>query len=123
MAVLGAGNGGVASAFDFAGREAEAEPLYRSAIEAGLDAERHPQAVLQLASTLRNLGRASEAVALLDKAELPGHEDARAAFLALALVDAGRAAEGAGRALLALSRHLERYRRPVTAYAEGLLRR
>lgn len=111
-----------ASAFDFAGREARAEPLYRQAIEAGLDPERHPQAVLQLASTLRNLGRAAEAVTLLeDMAEIPGYEDARAAFLTLALVDAGRPAEGAARALLALTGHMTRYRRTVTAYAEDLL--
>ncbi|MEV0268187.1 tetratricopeptide repeat protein [Hamadaea sp. NPDC050747] len=41
------------------------------------------------------------------------HADARTAFLALALTDAGRPAEGAARALLALSNHLTRYRRAV----------
>jgi len=81
-----------ASVRDYLGRESDAEPLYRAAIAAGLDGERRPQAVIQLASTLRNLGRAEEAVALLsdhlerhaaDEWTAPG-----AAFLALALVSA-----------------------------------
>jgi hypothetical protein len=42
-----------ASAFDYAGREAEAEPLYRAALAAGLDERRRAQAVIQLASTVR----------------------------------------------------------------------
>ncbi|NUR50122.1 MAG: tetratricopeptide repeat protein [Hamadaea sp.] len=116
-----------ASAYDFVGREADAEPLYRQALAAGLDPVRRPQAIIQLASTLRNLGRAGDAVDLLtqtDPAEL-GEEyaDARTAFLALALIDAGRPAEGAARALLALSNHLTRYRRAVRHYAEEELAR
>lgn len=52
-----------ASARDYAGLEGDAEPLYRRALDAGLDEERRPRAVIQLASTLRNLGRADEASA------------------------------------------------------------
>ncbi|MBW8763146.1 MAG: tetratricopeptide repeat protein [Microbacterium sp.] len=45
-----------AGARDSAGRPAEAVVLYRRALELGLDAEHRPQAVVQLASSLRNLG-------------------------------------------------------------------
>ena len=51
-----------ASTYDFAGDETAAEPLYREALAAGLDDYRRPWAVIQLASTLRNLGRPDEAV-------------------------------------------------------------
>ncbi|WP_203721969.1 tetratricopeptide repeat protein [Paractinoplanes abujensis] len=108
-----------ASARDFAGREAEAEPLYRAALAAGLDDERRPQAVIQLASTLRNLGRAGEAVALLTEAgDLGAYEDERVAFLALALVDAGDEKRAAALAVRALAAHVAHYGRALTAYAD-----
>jgi tetratricopeptide (TPR) repeat protein len=113
-----------AGARDFAGREAEAEPLYRRALELGLPEPWRAQAVIQLASTLRNLGRADESVALLKRelAEHPEHElaDAARAFLALALHDANQPTEAVRTALVALAPHLPRYRRPVAAYAEAL---
>lgn len=119
-----------ASAFDFVGREIEAEPFYRDALAAGLGGERRPRAVIQLASTLRNLGRAAEGADLL-RAEASGGDgkadddlaDVRAAFLALMLVDSGRPDEAVGRALLALARHLTQYRRAVAFYADELLDR
>jgi len=113
-----------ASAFDYAGREAEAEPLYRAALAAGLDRRRHAEAIIQLASTMRNLGRAAESIALLRAEVAAGHADGladvRAAFLALALVDAGRPREAVAEALTALTRHLTQYRRAVTHYADEL---
>lgn len=113
-----------AGARDSAGLEAEAEPLYRAALEGGLDDDRRPQAVIQLASTLRNLGHAGEAVRML-RAEVERQppsplRDEAAAFLALALVSDGDAREAASVALLALAPHLSRYRRSVTWYAEEL---
>src|SRR5215216_4711786 len=54
-----------ASVRDYLGLEPEAEPLYRRALELGLDHVRGAQAVIQLASTLRNLGEANESVELL----------------------------------------------------------
>ncbi len=72
-----------AGARDAAGLEADAAPLYRAALDAGLDDVHRPQAVIQLASTLRNLGRAEEAVRML-RAELsrepasPLHDEAAA---------------------------------------------
>lgn len=110
-----------ASVRDYLGREADAEPLYRRALESGLDAARRPQAVIQLASTLRNLGRAAEAVALLDDllAEHPSDEWTApgAAFLALALASDGRERDAASVALVALSTSLPAYAGAVRRYA------
>ena len=55
-----------AGARDSAGRPDEAVPLYRRALELGLDAEYRPQAVVQLASSIRNLGDAGEALRLIE---------------------------------------------------------
>ena len=115
-----------ASVRDYLGLEAQAEPLYRDAIARGLDAARRPQAHLQLASTLRNLGRPVEAVALLEEhlAEHPadGWTAPGAAFLALALVDAGRERDAASVALVALSESLPAYANAVRRYALELRR-
>lgn len=110
-----------ASVLDYLGLEADAEPLYRRALELGLDEQRRPQAVLQLASTLRNLGRAAEAVELLED-HLDEHPDdewtaAGAAFLALALASDGRERDAASVALVALSRSLPVYAGAVRRYA------
>ncbi|WP_157001252.1 tetratricopeptide repeat protein [Agromyces laixinhei] len=113
-----------AGARDSAGRPAEAVPLYRRALELGLDEEHRPQAVVQLASSIRNLGDLDEALRLIE-AEHREHPDAPyrdevAAFLALALVSAGDARRGASVALAALAPHLRRYTRSVSAYAAAL---
>jgi tetratricopeptide (TPR) repeat protein len=113
-----------AGARDAAGLAADAAPLYRAALDAGLDDVHRPQAVIQLASTLRNLGLADEAVGML-RAELgrrpasPLHDEA-SAFLALALVSLGREREAASVALRTLAPHLSRYTRSVASYAEEL---
>lgn len=114
-----------AGARDSAGIEGEAEPLYRAALEAGLDDEHRPQAVIQLASTIRNLGKLDESLELL-RAEYerdPGGSlhDAAAAFYALALVSSGDAVRAASVALTALAPHLPRYTRSVTGYARELV--
>ena len=113
-----------ASVRDYLGLEPEAEPLYRRALELGLDPTRLPQAVIQLASTLRNLGAADEAIDILTDwlADNEDHPlaDAAKAFLALSLVSGGRAAEGAAVALDALAPHLVQYQRSVASYAEEL---
>lgn len=110
-----------ASARDYAGLEGEAEPLYRRALDAGLDEERRPRAVIQLASTLRNLGRTDEAISLLtrDVEASPddGLDDARAVFLSLALRDAGQHGRALSTALTALAPHLPVYTRAVLRYA------
>jgi tetratricopeptide (TPR) repeat protein len=113
-----------AGARDSAGLESEAEPLYRQALGAGLDESHHTQAVIQLASTLRNLGRVEEARGMLRGEfergpDAPLH-DAAAAFYALALVSDGEAVVAASIALEALAPHLPRYSRSVAAYARDL---
>ncbi len=113
-----------AGARDSAGVEAEAEPLYRAALAAGLDDERRPQAVIQLASTLRNLDRTDEAIRMLrdelDREPPSPYRDEAAAFLALALVSAGHERGAASVALRALAPHLSRYRRSVLAYVDEI---
>jgi hypothetical protein len=111
------------SAFDSTGHSDRAVPLYREALERGLGPDRRRQAVIQLASSLRNLGEADESVALLSAERERGSDeldDAVDAFLALALVDAGREREAASVALLAVGRHMERYQRSLVRYAREL---
>ncbi|MGV8857452.1 tetratricopeptide repeat protein [Rhodoglobus sp.] len=114
-----------AGARDYAGLEAEAEPLYRRALENGLDVALRPRAIIQLASTLRNLGRIDEAIAMLEQ-QLHEHPDDEwtgpsAAFLALALTSRGEATHAAAVALMALADYLPIYSRSVRGYAAELV--
>lgn len=114
-----------AGARDSAGREAEAEPLYLAALEAGLGEPERAQAIIQLASTVRNLGRPEQSLELL-RAEFAGRPDhpladAATVFAALALHDLGRTTEALSATIGALAKHLPAYRRSVAAYAEALL--
>jgi predicted TPR repeat methyltransferase len=100
-----------ASLQDATGHEDLAVPLYRRALELGLGGDRRRQAVIQLASSLRNLGRAEDSVAMLmDEAAADSDEldDAVRAFLALSLVDVGREREAVSLVLGALAPHLPR---------------
>src|SRR6218665_3850373 len=110
-----------AGARDSAGREAEAVVLYRRALELGLDEEHRPQAVIQLASSLRNIGEYDEALTVIRaEEELAAdgpYRDAVATVHALILASAGQPARGLSVALLALVPHLPRYHRSMTAYA------
>jgi hypothetical protein len=112
-----------ASAFDSTGRPDLAVDRYRAALAAGLTGYRRRRATIQLASSLRNLGRATESVALLT-AELDAPsddlDDAVRAFLALALTSVGREREAVSMALAALAPHLTRYNRSLAAYAAEL---
>jgi uncharacterized protein YcgI (DUF1989 family) len=109
-----------AASLDSTGHSDLAVPLYRQALNLDLTGERRRRAVIQLASSLRNLGQAEESVALLT-AELeggPDHlNDSVRAFLALALVDSGREREAVSLALTALAPHLPRYQRSLANYA------
>jgi len=106
---------------DSLGLEAEAQVEYDRARSLGLTGSRLARLNIQQGSTLRNLGRVDEAVAMLEASpEDPAVGDARAFFLALALNSAGRADEALQTALRALVPHLPRYQRSAAAYAEAL---
>jgi tetratricopeptide repeat protein len=113
-----------AASFDSTGHEERAIPLYRRALALGVGGERRRRAVIQLASSLRNVGGVQESVALLRAERDAGHDhldDAVAGFLALALVDTGREREAVSIALSTLAPHLARYQRSLRYYAEDLL--
>lgn len=112
-----------AAALDSTGHPDRAVPLYEAALDTGLTGERRRRAVIQLASSVRNLGEAQRAVDLLTAELDAGHDaldGAVRAFLALALVDAGREREGVAVALTALSEHLPRYTASLARYAAAL---
>lgn len=113
-----------ACAFDSTGHPDRAVPLYRQALETGVTGERRRRSVIQLASSLRNLGRPQESVDLLT-AELEAGsdhlDDAVRAVLALALTDVGREREAVSILLAALAKHLPRYQRSMGNYAKLLL--
>ncbi|MGX5694690.1 tetratricopeptide repeat protein [Agromyces soli] len=107
---------------DSAGLEVEAEGYYRRALELGLAGRARTEALIQLASTVRVLGRPGEALELLDAigADAGDLADAVTGFRALALIDAGDPRGAASEALEALAAHLPQYRRSLAAYARGL---
>lgn len=113
-----------ASAFDSTGRSDLAVPLYRAALDSGLSGMRRRRAMIQMASSLRNLGKADASVDLLTR-ELEGRSDeldgAVRGFLALALADCGREREALAMALEALSKYLPRYNRSLSNYAQDLV--
>lgn len=97
------------SAFDSTGHSDRAVPLYPEALERALAPDRRRHAVIQLASSLRNVGQAAESAELLAAERDRGSDeldDALAGFLALALG--------------ALAGHLDRYSRSLTNSAAEL---
>jgi tetratricopeptide (TPR) repeat protein len=106
---------------DSTGSEAEANTHYLRARELGLTGARLAQLNIQQGSTLRNLGRLDEAIAMLEATEAdPTIGDARAVFLALALRDAGRHDEAIRLLIETLVPYLPRYQRSATNYARAL---
>jgi Tetratrico peptide repeat len=113
-----------AGSVDSTGHSDLAVPLYRQALDNGLSGLRRRRAVIQMASSLRNLGQASESVELLTVergASSDELDDAVAGFLALALIDIGREREAASIALGALAPHLPRYQRSLGNYARMVM--
>jgi len=118
------------AAQDSTGHPERAVPLYRAALDTGLTGLRRRRAVIQMASSLRNLGDPAEAERRL-RAELAMPADRLDAderaldgavhgFLALALVDLGREREAVALGLTALARTLPRYNRSLARYAEAI---
>ena len=115
-----------AGTYDSAGRALEAVALYEEALDARLVEPYRHRARFQLASTLRNLGRLTESVAMLEALhdEQPDNT-AITAMWAMAMHDAGRSTQALGVVLGALLAHtgepdVERYRRSLTEYARTL---
>ncbi|MEU6390302.1 tetratricopeptide repeat protein [Streptomyces sp. NPDC046939] len=114
-----------ACAFDSTGHSDKAVPLYQEALRRGLSGYRARRTKIQLASSLRNTGRAEEGVALLEpELTAPSDEldDAVRATLALCLSSLGRDREGLSLVLGALAPHLPRYQRSMANYARELVR-
>ena len=110
-----------ASLEDFLGDEAGAVPLYEASLSAGLDGDRENQARIQLASSLRNVGRLHEALQVLRDFEFSNeYISARDAFVALTLWDIGDAAQALRSALQAANPATGKYRRAIGAYAAEL---
>ncbi|QEE61910.1 tetratricopeptide repeat protein [Salinibacterium sp. dk2585] len=111
----------LAGMYDSMGFEAEAGAEYERALELGLDEARHAQLAVQYGSTLRNLGRLDEAIAILSAA--PTHESTGSAprvVLALALHSVGRKDEALRVAIEAQIDTLPRYQRSMRNYAAAL---
>ena len=111
-----------AFAFDREGFEAEAIPHYEQAIAAGLSGEPLEKALLGLGSSLRNVERIDESVAVLEDAcrRFPDHQGL-SVFLAFSLWSAGRQSE----ALALLARRLGEgsgYERAIREYADDIER-
>lgn len=110
-----------ASIHDFLGLEAEAIPLYEEALSLGLDGPRRAQAVIQLASSLRNVGNPEAAADILSGVlPEPVTGDAAQAFLALALHDRGEPSAALRVALRALAKTLPLYSSVIARYADAL---
>jgi len=96
---------------------------YQAALDIGLTGVRRRRAIIQMSSSLRNLGQAAKAVSLLTtELDAPNDEldGAVRAVLALALVDVGREREAVAHCLMALSTYLPRYNRSMARYAQLL---
>jgi hypothetical protein len=117
-----------ACAFDSTGHPDRAVPLYEAALAGGLDAYRRRRTLIQLSSSLRNLGQPEHGVAMLeaeraagtDDAEVATLDDALTCTLALCLADCGRAREGVGLVVAAMAPKLPRYQRSMAAYGMDL---
>jgi hypothetical protein len=100
-------------------------PLYRKALETGgLTGENRRRAVIQMASSMRNIGQAESALKLLVAERDHGSDhldDALTCTTALCLASLGRDREGLSMVIIALARHLPRYNRSMANYGKALL--
>jgi len=113
-----------ACAWDSTGHSDRAVPLYRRALETGLTGIRRRRAVIQLSSSLRNVGQPEESERLLTAEMAAGSDeldDAVKCVLALVLTDLGREREAVSLAVGALAKHLPRYQRSMANYARLLV--
>ena len=113
-----------ASVHDFLGLELDAIPIYKQALDSGLAGLKREKALIQLASSLRNVGKPNEAAALLESTTFSVETEAAAkAFLALAHVDSGNASKALSIALLEFYPAGGPYERSIKLYATDLIER
>lgn len=113
-----------ACAWDSTGHSDKAVPLYERALATGLTGIRRRRAVIQMSSSLRNIGQVNRSVELLTEemnAATDELDDAVRAVLALCLTDVGREREAVSLAVGALAKHLPRYQRSMANYARLLV--
>lgn len=106
------------------GHSDRAVPLYRQALANGLAGEHRRRAVIQMSSSLRNIGEVETALGLLlaERENASDHlDDALTCTIALCLASLGREREGLSLTLVALARHLPRYNRSMTNYGKALM--
>ncbi|MGM0885108.1 MAG: tetratricopeptide repeat protein [Bacillota bacterium] len=109
----------MANALDYLDREAEAIPLYEEAIRMGLPTEYHAYALLQLGSSLRNVGRVNEAVEILAQAEKSFPQFSTISmFLGLTLYSEGKYVEALKTVITAMLKHV--HSADVQRYAKGI---
>jgi hypothetical protein len=112
------------SARDSWGHSDLAVPMYARALETGgLTGENRRRAVIQMSSSLRNIGRVEEGLANLLKEKENGEDhlsDALDCTIALCLSTLGRDREGLSLVLVALAKHLPRYNRSMANYGRAL---
>ncbi|MGC4192295.1 MAG: tetratricopeptide repeat protein [Thermomicrobiales bacterium] len=118
----------VASAYDSAGREADAMPFYERTFTLGVDRlpeRRQPEIFVQAGSTLRNLGRLDDARNLL-RDGMRRFPDYRALWVFAALVEASAGNDRAAMELLFQAVSMDedasfgRFRRSIRWYVEEL---
>lgn len=113
-----------ACAWDSTGHSDKAVPLYDKALALGLDGVRRRRVVIQMASSIRNLGRPEETLRLLaEERDRTSDEldDAVVVMTAFALADLGREREGLSMLATAMAAHLPRYQRSTRNYARLLV--
>jgi hypothetical protein len=113
-----------ACAWDSTGHSDKAVPLYREALDTGLTGIRRRRAVIQMSSSIRNVGRPQESVELLTAELAAGSDeldDAARCVLALARPHQGREREAVSIVVGAMAKHLPRYQRSMANYARLLV--
>jgi len=116
----------VGGAYDGAGQPAVAVDYYEQALELGLDGEVLCRCYLQYGSTLKNLGRIEESVAVFAKAREEFPESlSLVAFEALTSHAAGRHGAALGSVLRLVADHVDsaeisRYEISLRAYADEI---
>jgi tetratricopeptide (TPR) repeat protein len=124
---MGAGSAALERAFahDTAGRESQAIPEYRAAIEAGLEDDELLGALLGLGSSLRNVGELEESARVLRQGvtRFPDHAALRV-FLALTRWTSGHQSDAFRELVEALFRAdapgMARYQRAIRGYSAEL---